>query len=305
MNFHVIYGEAILNKYGFTNCELPVAKLMMEGKSNKQIASILKISVSTVEFHLTRIYAKLGVSSRSEAIILIGHQGESLVLDESDQGSKTGESSGKSLVENAAVRTDNEIESSPLAQTNLKMNLLIGKIFGKHTAAISIIIIITIAAIAVYISIFFLTTKSVKIYERECEHPDSFSVGLTIDRSNASGKNVHGQFGSMNTSPWSSQAGFAIYQNILIPKEERIYLKINFSKKSPSSVPIQIFLDDEEIPIATFFPVDQGDWNHFEWSDPIFLGSVEKGVHSIKFWTDGEQYGVADLDKFVLMAESP
>lgn len=49
--------------------EKEVAALLMEGKSNKQIASALHISPSTVEFHLRNIYNKAGVSSRVELII--------------------------------------------------------------------------------------------------------------------------------------------------------------------------------------------------------------------------------------------
>ena len=49
--------------------EKQVAGLLLQGKSNKEIASSLDISTRTVEFHATRIYAKLGVSSRAEAII--------------------------------------------------------------------------------------------------------------------------------------------------------------------------------------------------------------------------------------------
>ena len=31
--------------------------------------------------------------------------------------------------------------------------------------------------------------------------------------------------------------------------------------------------------------LDQGDWNNFTWTEPILLGGVESGVHSIKFST--------------------
>jgi DNA-binding CsgD family transcriptional regulator len=46
--------------------ELAVARLVAEGMSNRQVASELFISIKTVQFHLTHIYAKLGVSSRAE-----------------------------------------------------------------------------------------------------------------------------------------------------------------------------------------------------------------------------------------------
>ena len=52
--------------------EQEVADLLLQGKSNKQIAVLLGISLSTVEFHLKNIYAKLGVGSRSEAILKLG-----------------------------------------------------------------------------------------------------------------------------------------------------------------------------------------------------------------------------------------
>ena len=52
--------------------EWDVVNLLLEGKSNKLIASSLKISESTVEFHLKNIYAKCQVSSRTELILKLG-----------------------------------------------------------------------------------------------------------------------------------------------------------------------------------------------------------------------------------------
>jgi DNA-binding CsgD family transcriptional regulator len=46
--------------------ELAVARLVAVGMSNRQVASELFVSIKTVQFHLTHIYAKLGVSSRAE-----------------------------------------------------------------------------------------------------------------------------------------------------------------------------------------------------------------------------------------------
>lgn len=46
--------------------ESAVAELVAEGKSNKQVAVELYVSVKTVQFHLTRVYSKLGVASRGE-----------------------------------------------------------------------------------------------------------------------------------------------------------------------------------------------------------------------------------------------
>jgi DNA-binding CsgD family transcriptional regulator len=46
--------------------EQAVARLVATGRTNREVAAELLLSVKTVEVHLTRIYAKLGVSSRSQ-----------------------------------------------------------------------------------------------------------------------------------------------------------------------------------------------------------------------------------------------
>lgn len=48
--------------------ELNVKKLILEGKSNKDIADDLFISLSTVKTHITNIYNKLNVTNRTELI---------------------------------------------------------------------------------------------------------------------------------------------------------------------------------------------------------------------------------------------
>lgn len=55
----------------FTEREREVIALLLEGKGNKQIALALKIANRTVEFHLGNIYAKLGIRSRTEAILML------------------------------------------------------------------------------------------------------------------------------------------------------------------------------------------------------------------------------------------
>lgn len=56
-----------------SNREWDVLKLLLQGKSNKLIASSLGISARTVEFHLKNIYAKYQVSSRIELILKLGN----------------------------------------------------------------------------------------------------------------------------------------------------------------------------------------------------------------------------------------
>jgi DNA-binding NarL/FixJ family response regulator len=55
-----------------TPTERRVADLVSDGRSNKEIARALHVSVSTVEAHLSRAYAKLGVRSRAQ---LAGRRG--------------------------------------------------------------------------------------------------------------------------------------------------------------------------------------------------------------------------------------
>jgi DNA-binding CsgD family transcriptional regulator len=49
-----------------TPAERRVAELVAEGRTNREAASILVVSVHTVDSHLRRVYRKLGVSSRAE-----------------------------------------------------------------------------------------------------------------------------------------------------------------------------------------------------------------------------------------------
>jgi NarL family two-component system response regulator LiaR len=58
-----------------TDRELEVLQLAAQGLTNYDIAQQLYISVRTVEAHLTHIYNKLGVSSRTEAVVHAIQQG--------------------------------------------------------------------------------------------------------------------------------------------------------------------------------------------------------------------------------------
>jgi DNA-binding NarL/FixJ family response regulator len=51
-----------------TERERQVLQLTAQGLANKQIAASLEISENTVKFHLSSLYAKLGVTSRTEAV---------------------------------------------------------------------------------------------------------------------------------------------------------------------------------------------------------------------------------------------
>ena len=51
-----------------TSKELSILQLIAEGKSNKEIAAINFVEVSTNKTHINNIYAKLGLRNRREAI---------------------------------------------------------------------------------------------------------------------------------------------------------------------------------------------------------------------------------------------
>jgi DNA-binding NarL/FixJ family response regulator len=51
-----------------TEREHQVLQLIAEGLANKQISAALNISENTVKFHVSSLYAKLGVTSRTEAV---------------------------------------------------------------------------------------------------------------------------------------------------------------------------------------------------------------------------------------------
>ncbi len=51
-----------------TGREIEVLQMMSQGLANKQIGLALGISEHTVKFHLSSLYAKLGVASRTEAV---------------------------------------------------------------------------------------------------------------------------------------------------------------------------------------------------------------------------------------------
>ena len=53
---------------GLTSRELEILRLIVEGRSNREIAAALFISVSTVQNHVSSLLAKLEVGSRTAAV---------------------------------------------------------------------------------------------------------------------------------------------------------------------------------------------------------------------------------------------
>lgn len=64
-------GEKVADEnplLSLTNKEISILQLIAEGKSNKEIASLNFVEVSTIKTHINNIYAKLGLRNRREAI---------------------------------------------------------------------------------------------------------------------------------------------------------------------------------------------------------------------------------------------
>lgn len=59
-------GYDVLESNGLTLKEVDVARKILEGKGNKEIANELGCSPKTVELHATRLFRKVGVRSRLE-----------------------------------------------------------------------------------------------------------------------------------------------------------------------------------------------------------------------------------------------
>ncbi len=70
---------------GLSEREMEFLKLMTRGLSNKEMADGLCISIRTVQGHLRQIFKKLGVSSRTEAVVYALKEGM-VTLDDTPRG---------------------------------------------------------------------------------------------------------------------------------------------------------------------------------------------------------------------------
>ena len=60
---------------GLTSREREVLRLLVEGRSNKEIVGALFISPKTASVHVSNILAKLGAASRTEAAAIAHREG--------------------------------------------------------------------------------------------------------------------------------------------------------------------------------------------------------------------------------------
>jgi DNA-binding NarL/FixJ family response regulator len=62
---------AIAAHYRLTRRELEVVQGVLRGHSNQTIADLMKVTQYTVKKHLTRVFDKVGVDSRTQLMSLI------------------------------------------------------------------------------------------------------------------------------------------------------------------------------------------------------------------------------------------
>lgn len=132
------------NNSQFSEREKEVIKILLQGKSNKQIALALGVSASTVEYHLKNIYKKLQVSSRTEAVLRLG---------KSIGGNSTGEF-GESTVEMNEESTDNDLQ--PISTRRIPMNKNLALIGGG---------LVLVALVASLIAVFVFMNMPVQSAE--------------------------------------------------------------------------------------------------------------------------------------------
>src|SRR5206468_10861654 len=68
-SFETAVGVSVraAEEFGLTGREREILERVAMGRSNKQIAGEFWLSEQTIKYHLTNVYRKLGVSSRTEA----------------------------------------------------------------------------------------------------------------------------------------------------------------------------------------------------------------------------------------------
>ena len=64
-------AQSMMGRFGFSEAEAKVARLLVFGKSPKEIAADLKVAMPTVRTHLSRLYEKTGTHRQNHLIARI------------------------------------------------------------------------------------------------------------------------------------------------------------------------------------------------------------------------------------------
>jgi len=123
----------------FSAREKEVIELLLQGKSNKQIALALHVADRTVEFHLSNIYSKLNITSRTEAVLKLSETG----LRESTGATGQGKLR-ESAVEKDFITADNSSKPFSLRSILMKNSFYI---IGTILLTTTLIVLVAVFAI--------------------------------------------------------------------------------------------------------------------------------------------------------------
>lgn len=63
-------AKTVAERFGLTKSQARVLELVAEGKSNRDIAKLLEVTEGTVKIHVSAIFKAMGVSNRSQALLV-------------------------------------------------------------------------------------------------------------------------------------------------------------------------------------------------------------------------------------------
>ncbi|MFT4174427.1 MAG: response regulator transcription factor [Rhodocyclaceae bacterium] len=69
------HADAVASHYGLTAAQMRVLELMIEGRTNREIAHALGITEGTVKLHCSAILKALEVSNRAQVLVMMARQG--------------------------------------------------------------------------------------------------------------------------------------------------------------------------------------------------------------------------------------
>lgn len=67
-------GRDVAGRYGLTPAQMRVLELLIQGKTNRQIAELLDVTEGTVKIHVSAIFKAMNVTNRSQALLLASKQ---------------------------------------------------------------------------------------------------------------------------------------------------------------------------------------------------------------------------------------
>lgn len=63
-------GRGVQERFGLTAAQMRVLELLVEGKTNREIAEVIGVTEGTVKIHVSAIFKALNVSNRSQALLV-------------------------------------------------------------------------------------------------------------------------------------------------------------------------------------------------------------------------------------------